>query len=564
MADRDQDILFTGIQRSSTTKSLIGQGEVSRLINARFVEGAISNGLGFREYSPEFAEGPKKRVYASRVTYQQLLDSGDYQLSAPLNTITGKFQVEVISGVLFLINLQTNIAYDITPVNSNLPRTSNPNNLSYLDNDGGVYGAGAYLVIFNWPNLPIFVSQYGARVSNPKKGEMLAARLGATAGTRAFVITGDNILWASDPVGGASSLAPLTFSQTYDASTGFTGQTFTIGSALDVQYVTALCRLPKFLGPNQPFLAQNLLASSVRQKNIIAAGLPRAQWETAQFITYAGSGEGVAGPLACTNIGDNVVYIASNGKIKTIAQATFRETGLVETYMDDPLGQYTCCLESDYWYKPWYEDLDHSRSIVKFNRDRLLATVYPVRHPAVGMFGEQQYTLTHRALAIASLSSETLVGAQAQLVWEGFYDWCNPCGLITVGDEFYVTSKDVTGRIRRFVSNFRSISDASSSVITRGYFNNPAARTRSISAGYLYFRSLEGRVGVSVSALINGNWQCIADGFTCDKVFKFTVQGGEQISEAGSISLKVDLHHKGCRFELEGVKLDGEYHYNTR
>ena len=564
MADRDQDIVFTGVQRSSTPKALIGQGEVARLINSRFVEGAISNGLGFREYAPTFSEGPNKRVFASRVTYQQLLNSGDYQLSAPLHTITGKFQVEVISGVLFLIDLRTYIAYDITPKDAKLPRTSNPNVLSYLDNGGDIYGAGGYLVIFNWPNLPIFVSQYGARLSDPDAGEMLPARLGASAGNRAFVITGDNILWASDPLGGASSLAPLTFNQTYDPSTGFTGQTFTIGSALDVQHVTALARLPKFLGPNQPFLAQNLMASSQRQKNIIAASLPREQWETAQFLTYAGSGDGIAGSLASTNIGDNLLYIASSGKIKTIAQDQYRETGLVETFMDDPLGQYTCCLESDYWHKPWYDDLDHSRSILKFNRDRLFATVYPVRHPAVGMFGEKQYTLTHRALAVASLNSETLVGPQAQLVWEGFYDWCNPCGLITLGDEFYVTSKDSTGRIRRFVGDFRTPNDATSTIITRGYFNNPAARARSISAGYLYFRILEGTVGITLSALVNGQWQCIAKGIACNKIFKFNIKNAQQISEAGSIALKIDVTHKGCRFELEGVKLDGEYHFNTR
>lgn len=294
---RDQDVVFTGVQRSSTPKALINAGEVSRLINSRFVEGAISNGLGFEEFFPQFADGPRKRIFTSRITYQQLLTAGDIQLVAPLETITGKFQVMVISGVLFLIDLRTYLAYDITPRDAFLPKSSNTGFLSYLDNGGDVYGAGGYLVIFNWPNYPIFVSYTGARVSDPDKGEMLPARLGATAGNRAFVITGDNILWASDPLGGSSSLAPLTFNQTYLPSTGFTGQNFSIGSALDVQYVTALCRLPKFLGPNQPFLAQNLMASSRRQKNIIAAALPRDQWETSQFITYAGSGDGIAGPI---------------------------------------------------------------------------------------------------------------------------------------------------------------------------------------------------------------------------------------------------------------------------
>lgn len=560
---RDLDSFFSGIQKASTPKNLIGAGEVSRLINARFSQGTITNGLGFPEWEPKFEGGPNKRVFASRVTYQQLLNFGDVQLVAPLQTITGKFQVMVISGVLFLIDVATQIAYDITPKDAMLPTNSRNNVLSYLDNNGDIYGAGGYLVIFNWPNLPIFVSQYGARLSNPDVGEMLPARLGATAGNRAFVITGDNILWASDPLGGSSSLAPLTFNQTYDPSTGFTGQTFTIGSALDSQYVTALARMPKFLGPNQPFLAQNLMASSKRQKNIIAASLPRDQWENAQFLTYAGSGDGIAGSLASTNIGDNIIYMSSSGKIKTISQDQFRETGLVETFLDDPLGQYTCCLESDYWHKPWYDDLDHSRAMLKFNRDRLYASVYPVRHPAIGKFGEKQYTLTHKALAVASLNSETLIGPQAALVWEGFYDWCNPCGLITIGNDFYITSKDRTGRIRYFASDYRLPSTATSTITTRGYFNDPSAWSRSLTLGQLYFKHMAAPMPITISMLVNGNWQCISQGETCGQIYKFTADIQKDKTEAASIPLKIDIHHGGCRFALEGVKLFGEYHFNT-
>lgn len=563
MRARDQDIVFTGNQRASTPKNLISAGEVSRLLNARFTEGAISNGVGFEEFKPQF-HVPGKRLFASNVTYQQLLNQGDVQLVAPLQTLSGKFQIMVISGILFSIDLRTGLAYDITPPDANLPLSSSTSQLSYLDNGGDVYGVGAYLVIFNYPNLPIFVSQYGARLSQPERGEMPVARLGASASNRVFIISGENILWASDPLGGAENLAPLTFRQTYDASTGFTGQIFSIGSALDVQHVTALCRLPKFLGPNQAFLGQNLLASSLRQKNIIAAGTPRDAWEgNTQFITYAGSSDGIAGPLACTPVGDNVVYVSISGQIKTIAQDQQRETGLSETYLDDPLGQYACCWESDFSHKPWYAHLDHTHAMLKYNRNRLFVSVFPVKHPGIGRFGKIQYSNCHRALAVASLASETLLGPNAAMTWEGFYDWLNPVGLITVGDTFYVVSKDQYGRNSYYYSDLRCSCPAPSIIYTRGYFNAPDARSRSVSCGYLYFRIMNGEFPINISMLIDGNWVCVSEGTTCGRVYKFTTSKQHDKTESASVPLKISLEHGGCRFELESVKLDGEYHYNT-
>ena len=347
-----------------------------RLINSRFVEGAITNAIGFDELDISYVAGPDARPFAASLTYDQILKIGDVQLVAPLDNVAGNFLVAVISGIIFSIDLDTCLATDITPQDACLPTTScTP--LSYLDNDGGVYGAGGFLVIFNWPNRPIFINQDGARVSDEDNYEMPPSRLGATAGLRSFVISGDNTLYASDPFGGANELAPLTFQETLEPGADYFGQTYTIGNVLNNEYVTAICRLPKFLGPNQEFLAQSILVSTRHSKYIVAAGAPRDSWDNIQFITYAGSLEGVAGPLACTNIGDNLVYMSTGGRIKNISQDQARETGLVENFFDEPLGQYLCCQEANFHFRDWYRTLDHSRSVLKFHRDRLYATVYP-------------------------------------------------------------------------------------------------------------------------------------------------------------------------------------------
>jgi len=575
----DRDRFFDGSLDASVPKQLLSEGTIARVINGRFIEGAITNGFGFDKLEVAYAQGEKARPsaqkngFVSTSTFQNLLDFGDVQVTAPLSNLNGKFIVMVISGLMFQIDLDTCLATEITPRDSFLPGGSCVHPLSYLDNDGGTYGVGGYLVVFNYPNQNIFVTVDGARLARPVNPfwETPPARMGATAGSRAFVISGKNLMYASDPLGGANSLAPLTFQETLDPGDptavppepagDFYQQVFNIGSALDVEEVTAICRLPRYFGASQEFLAQSLLVSTTRHKFTIAAGVPRSQWDSisSQFISFAGSSEGVAGPLACTNIGDLIVYISTGGRIKTLGQDTEINTGLTETFLDDPLGQYLCPCEANLYYRDWYETLDHSRSIIKFSGDRLYATVYPIDVPAINRFGDDVYSPSHRALAIGSLDSTTRLGPAATIAWEGFYDWLQPVGLVTIEDDLYVVSKNEFGHIEYYKQNLTKIDDHVTTVYTRGYFSSEPGSTQSMLELAVYFRRLAGPVNMKISYLINDEWVCAAECMVDEKLKRFSFRNGKCKSYAGSVPLKVDIDHKGCRFELAAVYVEGEY-----
>ena len=574
----DQDRFFSGQLQATSPNYLLNEGEVARVANGRFVEGAITNAIGFEKLDVSFAD-PEERIFTSPLYYQDLLKRGDVQLVAPLENIAGKFLIVVISGFIFSIDVETGVATDITPADvyvpdpyskdaydSFIPDTSRQSPLSYLDNDGGVYGVGGYLVIFNYPNNNIFVTPFEVRSANPEDPvfESPPARMGATAGRRLFTIFGDNLMYASDPLGGASSQAPLTFAETLDPNASYTGQIFTIGSALDIQKVTATCRLPRYLGPSQEFLAQNLLVSTEKFKYIISAGTPRSDWETTQFISYAGSADGIAGPLACTNIGDVLIYVSTTGRIKSLSQDQERDTGLSEGFLDDSLGQYLCHCESNFHHRDWYRALDHSRSIVKFNRDRLYVTVYPMDVPAVDKYGKSILSPSHRALAVGSIDSTTRLGPTAKIAWEGFYDWINPIGVVTIGNDLYVVSKGEYGEINYYKERFGSLDDHPTTIHTRAYFKDVAGKGKSICAGSLYFRVLAGQPKITISYLLNNEWvvgtQCIAT----SNLFNFAFHAERSKTDAWGIPLKIEIDHQGCRFELETIRVEGETHRESR
>jgi len=565
----DTDRFFIGAIEASMPDHLIEEGKIRRLINGRFVEGAITNAIGFDEISYEFipillGRGVNKRnntyPYTSPISHEELIQRGDMQLFAPLSNILGNFLVFCISGSLYRLDLDTKEVVEITPLNACLPDNSNIYPLSFVDNDGGTYGVGGYLVIFNYPNKSILVNHETARLALESNYEVIPSRLGATAGSRLFTISGDNLLWASDPLGGYNSLAPLTFEETISPSGTYTGQIFTIGSSLDIEKVTAVCRLPRYSAPFQDFAAQQLVVSTRNKKYLIAAALPRESWESSQFISYLGSADGIAGANACTLIGERIVYISTRGRIKTLGQDEQLETSLSETFLDDPLGQYLNYNETELYYRDWYKDLDHSRSILKFSKNRLYATVYPYKTPALGRLGEKSYSYSHRALAVGSLDSTTQLGSQANISWEGFYDWLNPIGLTTIADEVYVASKDSYGRIKFYKENLNKIDNHNTVIYTRGYLAKFDGRSKSILEGYLYFRKINGNLHIKISYNVDGKWVLGNECETSSKLYRFSFRANKCISNFYSVPLKIEIVHNGCRFELAGINISGETH----
>lgn len=554
----DQDSIFAGGLQGSVPYHLIQEGDCARVLNARFLEGAITNAVAFQEILPKYAGTLRERVFASKAEYQHILERGDIQLVAPLDTFNDRAIIMVISGILFKMDPKTGIVRDITPADDFLPGRSTTGELSYLDNNGGISGLGSYAVIFNYPNRPIFINENEVRLSKESNFEVPPSRMGVTVGSRLFVLSASNLLYASDPFGGADPLAPLTFKESLDPSGAYYGQYFTVGSSLDTQYVTALARMPNYGGPSEEFLARNFLISSEKQKFIVAGGLPRASWEASTFVSYAGSLEGIAGPQGVTNIGDIILYVSRGGRIKTIGQDQERDTGLAESYLDDAIGQYLNRDEAVFAFRDWYRTLDHSRSVIKFFRSRLYASVYPIRVPAIDKFGEAIKSPSHRALAVGSIDPSTRLGPTAAITWEGFYDWMNPIGMITLGDDLYIVSKDEYGTVKYYKEDFLSPDTHPTIIYTRGYFASAPGKEKSLVSGELYFRNIYGAVDITVDYLVNNEWLRAVSCRNDKDVFRFTLSPKGKSTNAASIPLRIEIDHKGCRFELERVSVTGE------
>lgn len=555
----DFDRYFSGKLDSATPPHLLPEGTLTRTHNCRLFQGAVTNAIGFDDVPLSFALGGSKRLPNAGITYEELLTKGDPQLLAPLTNVFYSSLIFIVSGRMLTIDPKYGLVADITPVDAYLPERSSIYPLSYAGNDAGASGIGGTLVVCNGPNRPLFVTSTGARISSKLAYEMPPMRLAATVGNRLWGVSGSNLLYASDAFGTTGS-APLTFSETLRPGDAYFGQIFTIGSILDGEYVTAICRLPKFLGPSSEYIAQNLFTSTEEHKYLIAAGSPRETWVKAgsNFSVYAGTNDGIAGPLAVTVIGSNIAYITKMGRTKLISQDQEKDTGLRETFFDNPIGQYLNTNEHSFHFRDWYSTLDHSRSIVRFNRGRLYATVYPVSTPALTRHNVEVSTISHRALAVGSLDSNTLVGPTSTIVWESFYDWFQPCLMTTLRNDLYILAKDRYGKMTLLKQNLQKRDDHTSIVFTRAYFaSDDKNKAKSLMKGELYFRKLAKPFDIQIYYLNDGDWCATCKGRWEGNTYQFSV--GRSSNSAGwGIPLRIELDHKGVLFEMESPRLVAE------
>jgi hypothetical protein len=180
--------------------------------------------------------------------------------------------------------------------------------------------------------------------------------------------------------------------------------------------------------------------------------------------------------------------------------------------------------------------------------------------PAISKFGEKLYSPTHRAMAVASIDPATRVGPTAAVAWEGFYDWISPIGIVTIDGRTYVVSKDEHGRVTYYKENFSKVDDHPTTIYTRGYFNQTQSAAKSMTNCELYFRVLNGPIKAKLSQLVNEKWEHVGECTISSKHHSFSFKDARGRTNAPVIPLRLELDHKGCRFELESIIVDGEAH----
>jgi hypothetical protein len=434
----DGTLAWTGFN-AGLTADRIQKSEAHTAINATFK----NNSVGCRD---KFIHKPITVTSAGKelgISYQDIFDKGKFQGERQLVQGTEKYLISVRGGIIFKVDLKRQVAQVL--------RTFTDDRISKYHRRVNIGPAGRYMVIHDWPNMPVIIDNGKARRSNHyavdfrnlPAPEIPASRMGVFLQDR-YWIANTSQFTAGDRIGVVDT-APLSFIEVLTQNAAFVNQFFNLGYGFSNQDITAMGYISS---RNSQSKIQStdygpLYLATRGSFHIYSAEIPRDLWMTTNnFGRLELKGVGVVGQRAHSIIGSDVMFQDIHGQVHS----------LTKNQNDVRSGWSTTIISRE--VSNWLHDCNKDYldiGIITHHKDRVYIGAKPARRIISQYRGQIEYDYYHQGIAVLELNNASTLNEQATPAWAGLWSGINPMEITSVDDELYITSKDADGFNRTYL-----------------------------------------------------------------------------------------------------------------
>lgn len=484
---QDGNLDFSGGQDASKTPDKVKENAYFSGINLTTEDGALGPRPAQEKLRLIFDDtGSYLDSNGRSHTYESLYYGGRFQAGIPYSIGREFFIIEIISGVMFLINQVTGYVRilsinDGSTIDENTPRVQwSP--------------AGRFLVIFDYPAKPIIIEGFLARRSDLSAYEVPISVLGCYNQNRLFIANAGNEFTGGDPSGNtATPDAPITFEEVLAPASSYLGQIFQIPTNYNNDPITGMAFLQYTdtstgIGP--------LLVSTARGVFSYQTQVPRANWEAGAFGTNFIYDVGFAGPRAFTNVNSDLFFLGSDGQVRSVSMSRDEQ----KKWSKVPLSR-----EVQDWLKYWDKDLI-SYGTLCYYKNRIYITANPYRTSAVNSFGTFTTDVAHGGLVVIELANISSLGADSPPVWTGLWTGVRPSDMIVNNDTCFIMGKDNSNRNSIWKVNDSLNADTDgpqerlikSRVYTREYFFQDSFQDKEPHSLDIPFQGIKGELEATI------------------------------------------------------------------
>lgn len=412
---------FLGGQDSSKDPSNISDISYFSGINVRCEKGSLRPRFGFKMLDINFPSGSLSIGGVAPRSYETIFRSGRFQALIPYVNGVEYGLIIVVAGIIFFYNQRTS-DLSIIPIAGGSYLNENTPRLNWAP-------ASRFLVIWDFPNLPVIIENGVARRSDPSVFEIPVSSLGAYNQNRLFIANAGNEFTAGDPTGSLSTPdAPITFFE-IAPSAPYAGQFFQISTNYNNDPITAMAFLQSAdtstgIGP--------LLVSTQNGVYSYQSQIPRAQWESSTFGSNFIFNNGIAGQRAFVNVNSDLFFISSDGQIRTASMSRDEQKRWAKT----PLSR-----EVQNWLQYSDKDLIPLGAMGYFS-NKIFATANPFRTQALTVQGIPTTDYAYGGLVVLGLENVAQLGTPGQPAWDGLWTGVRPMDITTNNDRCFLMSKD--------------------------------------------------------------------------------------------------------------------------
>jgi hypothetical protein len=437
----DGQLSFEGGQNSGLTPDKIGKNQFERGVNVSTHNGSLQPRPRFRNISVRvLTEGTE-----AGLSYQEIFDKGKFQGERVFLADQRSFTITVRSGIIFKVDYLKGIATVL--------RTTTDDRIALRHRRVPIKQAGEYMVIWDWPNMPVVIEKDSARRSNWEntdsqglpQPEVPQSRLGVFVQSRLWVANGTNEFTAGDFVGDVTKPeAPITFAEVFTSNAPYVGQVFNLGFGFGNTKISAMGFISSRNSQSKVQATKfgPLYVATRKSIHLYNAELPRADWLQTTFGTIELWGTGIVGERAHDIIGSDIIFQDNRGNLHSFTKNQNDErsgwaTTVISREVDDWL--YTVNKE--------YLDIGF---VTYFDR-LVLAGARPIRIPMKGYRGQLIYDYAHEGMVALELDNVSTITSPASPSWAGLWTGMRPMEALAVDDKLYVVSKDLDGFNRTYL-----------------------------------------------------------------------------------------------------------------
>ncbi len=479
---------FSGGQNAAIEPDLLPPNQFQIGVNLSVERGCLKPRWGLVQVKLDFTPaGDYTRPGGFKVPFEEVFRGGKFQGFAPYSIGPDFFNLYIVSGFIFIINLM-DLTVDVLNKTDQLNVDADRVNWS---------NAGEFLVVFDWPNLPFIIDGIQIARADPAKFEVPVSVLGAYNQNR-LCIANAGIDWtASDPSGSpATPDAPVTFIEVLTPSTGFTADVYQLPTSLkNNETITAMGFLQVL---DKSTEIGSLLVASANSIYSYPTFLPRTQWQGGSESRVFGSlllRAGIAGQRAQTNVNSDYIFLTPLGQLYSIAMARdeFRQ------WSNSPISREV---------QNFLEVEDASLSFVAacgHFKNKIFCTCNPHRVNVVSSEGVPQTDFVSSGVVVIETDNRAGLTNKLPPVWAGVWTGVGFLDMVENNHTFYVAAKQ-NNRNELFIFDPSKtydiiedkIRDVRSVIVTKEYENTDGTVNKELHTLDLGLRDVEEKLDISV------------------------------------------------------------------
>lgn len=418
----DGSLDFLGGQDASKVPDKIAPNAYASGINVSVQNGALGPRPALIFLELELPEGGITLPNKYERSYADIFRAGKFQAIAPYNIGLDSYMVLVISGTIFLLNVNTKkVSVLEIEDGSRIDEYAARINWS---------AAGRYLVLYDFPAFPVIIDGTECRRADPTKFEVPISTFGVYNQNRLFIANAGNEFTGGDPTGSVlTPEAPVTFEEVLTLASPYFGQIFQLPTNDNNDPISAMAFLQATdtstgIGP--------LLVATQRSIFSYNTQNPRGSWESGQFGSNLVYGAGIVGPRALVNVNSDLFYLSLDGQVRTLSMSRDEQ----KRWSKVPISR-----EVKNWLK--FNDQSLARyGFLGYYNNRIFVSANPYRTQAKDTQGMAVVDYAHGGLAVLELENIATLGESAKPVWSGLWTGIRPMDICVNNQRCFIVSKD--------------------------------------------------------------------------------------------------------------------------